>query len=890
MEIPKTFEPPAIEERWYDEWIKKGFFSSQPDEREPYTIVMPPPNVTGVLHMGHALNNTIQDILLRRARMQGYNACWVPGTDHASIATEAKVVNFLKEKGIDKRDLTREEFLAHAWEWKEKHGGIILQQLRKLGASCDWDRTAFTMDPDYYASVIKTFVDLYNDGKIYRGERMVNWDPKAQTALSDEEVIFKEVNAKLYYVRYRIIPAEGWLFESNETEVPDSEYITIATTRPETILGDTAICVHPDDERYKHLLGKMAVVPLINRHIPIIADSYVDKDFGTGALKITPAHDKNDFEIGRTHALESINILEADGKMSQAAQLYIGQDRFIARKLIVKDLEENGSIVKIEDYQTNVGFSERTDVVIEPRLSNQWFLRMAELARPAIDAVNGDDVELYPPKFKNVYRHWMENIHDWCISRQLWWGHRIPAYYLPDGQIIVAESIEEALQKANELNSANYKAEDLKQEEDVMDTWFSAWLWPMAVFNGILEPDNTEIKYYYPTQVLVSGHDIIFFWIARMIMAGYQFRKEEPFNEVYFTGMVRDKQGRKMSKSLGNSPDLLNLIETFGADGVRFGVIVSSPAGNDLLFDEKLCEQGRNFANKIWNAMRLVKGWEMNDDIKYKSSRFNEKPVQWFQNKLYQLQNEVDDFFEEFRLSEALNAIYKVFWDDFCSNYLEMIKPAPGTAMDSVTFEHTVNFFDELMKLLHPFMPFITEEIWQTLRTRKEDDFCIVAQLPELQKANKELLKNTERIIEVISWVRYLRSESGISPKVGLELYIKSDNPMLYRQWEPIITKIANINYISFVNERLDGAKSFTIKIDEFFVPITVQTDPEEEREKMLKELEYARGFLFSVSAKLSNERFVQNAKQEIIDTELQKKADAETKIKQLEESLAQLG
>jgi valyl-tRNA synthetase len=892
MEIPKTFDPSAIEEKWYNAWMDKGFFNSKPDEREAFTIVMPPPNVTGVLHMGHALNNTIQDILIRRARMQGFNACWVPGTDHASIATEAKVVNLLLEKGLKKGDISREEFLVHAWEWKEKYGGIILQQLKKLGASCDWSRTAFTMDADYYASVIKVFVDLFDKGYIYRGVQMVNWDPQARTALSDEEVIFKEVHSKLYYVQYQI--ADQSTVNSQQSTDKNSkqseEYITIATTRPETILGDTAICVNPTDERYFHLHGKKAIVPLINRVVPIIVDEYVEKDFGTGALKVTPAHDKNDYELGKTHGLATVDVLDAYGKMSEAAQLYIGKDRFAARKLIIKDLEDAGALVKTEEIQNNVGFSERTDAVIEPRLSNQWFCRMTDLASPALEAVMGDEVELYPAKFKNVYRHWMENIRDWCISRQLWWGHRIPAYFLPDGTYVVAESAEAALIKAIGKTGNNaLTVNDLKQEEDVLDTRFSSWLWPITVFNGILEPENEDINYYYPTQVLVSGHDIIFFWIARMIMSGYEYRKAEPFNEVYFTGMVRDKQGRKMSKSLGNSPDLLELISRYGADAVRFGVIVSSPAGNDLLFDEKLCDQGRNFSNKIWNAMRLVKGWELNDMIRHKSSMFNEKPVRWFENKLFQVQNEIDDYFEEFRLSEALTAIYKLIWHDFCSNYLEMIKPGPDSAMDSVTYEHTLRFFEELMKLIHPFMPFISEEIWQTLRERKSDDCCIVAQLPELVKPDKELLKNTERVIEAISWVRYLRNESGISPKTGLDLYIKSENPMLYRQWEPIIRKIANINHVSFVRERLDGAKSFTIKTDEFYIPVQAVSDPAAEKEKMQKELEYTRGFLNSVSAKLANERFVQNAKKEVIETELQKKADAEAKIKLLEESLSQL-
>jgi valyl-tRNA synthetase len=878
MEIPKTYDPSAVEEKWYKQWQDKGFFRSEPNQKEPFTILMPPPNVTGVLHMGHALNNTIQDILIRRARMQGLNACWVPGTDHASIATEAKVVALLKEKGINKTDISREEFLKYAWEWKEKYGGIILEQLKKLGASCDWDRTTFTMDPDYYESVIKVFIDLFNKGYIYRGIQMINWDPQAKTALSDEEVIFKEVNSRLYHVRYAI-------------EGSDNEYITIATTRPETILGDTAIAVHPDDPRYKHLHGKKAIVPMVNRAVPIISDTYVEMEFGTGALKVTPAHDKNDYELGKVHNLATIDIFNENGTLSPAAQLFVGKDRFEARKLVIKELENNGQLVKIEDIQNNVGFSERTDAVIEPRLSRQWFCRMPELAAPALEGVMSDDVELYPAKFKNVYRHWMENIRDWCISRQLWWGHRIPAWYLPNGTFVVAENAEKALAKAHEAaGNEHLTIADLKQDEDVMDTWFSSWLWPMAVFNGILEPENKDIKYYYPTQVLVSGHDIIFFWIARMIMAGYEYRDEEPFHEVYFTGMVRDKQGRKMSKSLGNSPDLLDLIAKYGADGVRFGIMVSSPAGNDLLFDEKLCEQGRNFANKIWNAMRLVKSWELNSMIKHKSSRFNEKPVQWFENKLNHALHEIEDYFEDFRLSEALTTIYKLIWDDFCSSYLEMIKPLPGTGMDDATYQRTIEFFDELIKLVHPFMPFITEEVWHTLRQRRENEYCIVAPAPTEKKADMTLLKNTERIIDAISQVRYFRNENGLSPKEPLDLYIKSEQMMLYRQWEPIITKMANIETLGFVRERLEGAKSFTVKTDEFYIPFKeAAEDVAAERERIEKELEYTRGFLQSVLAKLSNERFVQNARPDIIEKEVQKKEDAETKIRLLEEDLARL-
>ncbi len=876
MEIPKTYDPSAVEEKWYSQWLNHGFFSSKPDAREPFTIVIPPPNVTGVLHMGHALNNTIQDVLIRMARMQGKNACWVPGTDHASIATEAKVVAMLKEQGIDKNAISREEFLKHAWDWKEKYGGIILQQLKKLGASCDWDRTTFTMDDNYYKSVIKVFVDLYNKGLIYRGTQMINWDPQAKTALSDEEVNFKEVRSKLYYVRYKIADSD--------------EYITIATTRPETILGDTAICVHPNDERYKHLVGKQAIVPLVNRAVPIIADEYVEMEFGTGALKVTPAHDKNDYELGKTHNLPIIDIFTEEGKLNAAAQMFVGEDRFKARKLVVAAIEEAGDIVKVEEIQNNVGYSERTDAVVEPRLSQQWFCDMEEMARPAIEAVSIDDVELYPAKFKNVYRHWMENIREWCISRQLWWGQRIPAYYLPNGEFVVAETVEDALQLAKEKSgNQDLTAHDLRQENDVLDTWFSSWLWPMAVFNGILEPNNEEINYYYPTNVLVSGHDIIFFWIARMIMAGYEYREEEPFHEVYFTGMVRDKQGRKMSKQLGNSPDLLALIENFGADAVRFGVLISSPAGNDLLFDEKLCEQGRNFANKMWNAMRLIKSWEANGFSTGEKNYIYERPVKWFRNRLLQVLHEVDDYFEEFRLSEALNTIYKLIWDNFCSDYLEMIKPHGEQKIDRETYESTVALFESLLKMIHPFMPFVSEEIWHTLKQREGDDFCTVAQYPAQGKADLQLLASVDKIIELVSQIRYHRSEQGMSPKTPIELYIRSNDVLLYETWRPIIVKLANVESFEFTKERVPGSKSFTIKTDEFYIPQSQEIDVEAEREKLQKELEYTVGFLKAVKAKLSNERFVQNARPDILEKEQQKLSDAETKIKLLEENLASL-
>ena len=871
MEIAKTYTPSEIEDKWYAQWMEKNFFHSEPDGREPFTIVIPPPNVTGILHMGHALNNTIQDILIRRARMQGKNACWVPGTDHASIATEAKVVTMLRERGIEKKNLSREEFLKYTWEWKDKYGGIILQQLKKLGASCDWDRVAFTMDDDYYKAVIKVFVDLHSKGLIYRGTRMVNWDPKAQTALSDEEVNFKEVNSKLYYLRY---PIEG-----------TKAFITIATTRPETILGDTAICVHPEDERYKNLIGKTALVPLLNRSIPIIADEYVDREFGTGALKVTPAHDKNDYELGKKHKLQSIDIFNPDGTLSEAAQLYIGQDRFAVRKQIVKELEEKEFLVKTEDIKNNVGYSERTDVVIEPRLSKQWFLQMKELAAPALKAVEENDIDFHPVKYKNLYRHWMENIHDWCISRQLWWGQRIPAWYNESGDYVVAATLEEAEEK---FKIQNLKFKTLTQDEDVLDTWFSSWLWPEEVFKGITNPGNSDMQYYYPGNVLVTAPEIIFFWVARMIMAGFEYEKKKPFDHVYFTGIVRDKQGRKMSKSLGNSPDMLELIERHGADSVRFGILICSPAGNDLLYDEKLVEQGRNFSNKIWNAMRLIKGWQEQDKIA-DTGENDEQAIEWFENRLNQVTAELEGYYADFRISEILSSIYKLIWDDFCAWYLELIKPSREGNISKATFEKTIGFFESLMKLLHPFMPFVTEEIWSLLRDRKENDFCIISKYPSIEKVNLEVLSKGDQIFELVNKIRGFRSENNMSPKEALELHIRTVEKQLYQTWEGKINKLANISSFTFINAPIEGAKQIVIKKDEIFIPHSIELNAEDEKERIEKELEYARGFLKSVMTKLGNERFVQNAKADILEKENAKRQDAEAKIKALEESLARL-
>jgi valyl-tRNA synthetase len=870
--ISKTYNPREIEDKWYSYWIENRYFNSKPNpEKEPYTVVIPPPNVTGVLHMGHMLNNTIQDVLVRKARMEGKEACWVPGTDHASIATEAKVVAMLKEKGIQKSDLTREEFYKYAWEWTDKYGGIILQQLRKLGASCDWERTRFTMEPSLYDAVIDTFIDLYNKGYIYRGHRMVNWDPQAKTTVSDEEVITKEVMTKLCYLKYPIVGSE--------------ETIMIATVRPETIMADSAICVHPEDERYRHLHGKKALIPLINREIPIITDEYVTMDFGTGALKVTPAHDQNDYDLGTKHKLEIIDILTEDGKLNEKARILIGEDRFVARKKIIKMLEESGNLEKIEDYKSNVGHSERTNAVIEPRLSLQWFVSMKELCKPALENVMNDNIQLHPAKFKNTYRIWIENIRDWNISRQLWWGQQIPAYYLSDGTVIVAKTKREALRKAqHELQLFALTEADLTQDPDVVDTWFSSWLWPISVFDGIKDPNNEDINYYYPTNDLVTAPEILFFWVMRMIIAGYEFRGELPFRNVYLTGIVRDPKGRKMSKSLGNSPDPLALIEQYGADGVRTGMLFSSPAGNDLLFDEKLCEQGRNFCNKVWNAFRLVKGWTVVDTQHVASPL----PIAWFDAKLNQTIAEVLDLFGKYRLSDALNVVYKLIWDDFCSQYLEMIKPEYGQPIDKATFEATIDFFEKLMALTHPFMPFITEEIWQDIRERGEKESLCVAEFPKAEAVDTALLADVEIFFEVVTNIRNLRSNKNISPKVALPLAIKTDNQGLYQKFEGLLAKLANVSEITYTTDKADGM-SFLVKADEFFVNLAGELDVEAEIENLQKELEYTLGFKKSVEAKLSNERFVQNAKADVVDKERQKLADAEAKIVAIQEALARM-
>ncbi|MFN3405730.1 MAG: valine--tRNA ligase [Cytophagaceae bacterium] len=875
MSINKTYNPKEIEQKWYAYWLENNLFKSEPNpDKKPYTIVIPPPNVTGVLHMGHMLNNTIQDVLIRKKRKEGYEACWVPGTDHASIATEAKVVAMLREKGIKKSDLSREEFLKYAWEWKEKYGGIILEQLKKLGASCDWSRTKFTMDPTLSEAVIEVFVRLYNDGLIYRGYRMVNWDPQGKTALSDEEVIYKEVNSKLYHLKYKIEGSE--------------EFIVVATTRPETILGDTAVCVHPNDERYKHLHGKKVLVPIINRPVTVIPDEYVDMEFGTGCLKVTPAHDMNDYNLGVKHKLEVIDIMNDDGTFSKKAGLYIGEDRFKVRKLIVKELEEKGLTVKIEDIKNNIGYSERTDAVIEPRLSMQWFVDMKKFMgkKPEVlTAVMNDEITLIPAKFKNTYRHWIENIKDWCISRQLWWGQRIPAYYLADGSFAVAKSREEAVEIFKKQNKT-VKPEELKQDEDVLDTWFSSWLWPISVFEGFSEPDNKDIKYYYPTDDLVTAPEILFFWVARMIMAGYMFKGEKPFRNVYLTGIVRDKLGRKMSKSLGNSPDPLDLIDKYGADGVRVGMLLSSPAGNDLLFDEKLCEQGRNFSNKIWNAFRLIKGWEVNDQINNPS---NAAAIKWFDSKFEKGLLELEDNFSKYRLSDAIMTVYKLIWDDFCSWYLEMIKPNFGEPIDRETYEKTIGIFENLLSILHPFMPFISEELYHELNDRDGKDNMITAAWPISKKSNESEATEGDFIIEVISGIRNVRNTKQIAKNVPLELHVKSKAQAVYGKFDEIIKKLAGIQSIHFTDTNLDGAVSFIVKADEFFIPLEGEIDLEQEREKLLKEIEYTRGFLNSVDKKLSNEKFVSGAPANVVESEKKKKADAEAKIKALEANLAKL-
>lgn len=868
MSIAKTYEPNKVEDKWYAHWMEKGYFHSEPDEREAYTIVIPPPNVTGVLHMGHMLNNTLQDVMIRRARMRGFNACWVPGTDHASIATEAKVVQKLAKEGVDKADLSREEFLKHAWEWKEKHGGIILEQLKKLGASCDWERTKFTMDEDMSAAVINVFVDLHQKGLIYRGVRMVNWDPSAQTALSDEEVIHKEVNSKLYHIAYAIEGSE--------------EKLTIATTRPETILGDSAICVNPNDPRYTHLKGKKAIVPLIDRVIPIIFDDYVDMEFGTGALKITPAHDINDYQLGDKHGLETIDILNDDGTLNEAAQLYVGKDRFEVRKEIAKDLEAKGYLVKTEDYQNKVGFSERTDAVIEPKLSMQWFFKMGEFSKPALDNVMNDNIQFHPAKFKNTYRHWMENIKDWCVSRQLWWGQRIPAYFYDGNKYVVAETAEEALLLA-QAEKPGVTMADLRQDEDVLDTWFSSWLWPISVFDGIKNPDNEEINYYYPTNDLVTAPEILFFWVARMIMAGYEYKGEMPFKNVYLTGIVRDKQGRKMSKSLGNSPDPIQLMEKHGADGVRVGMLLCSPAGNDLPFDEGLCEQGRNFSNKIWNAFRLIKGWEVAAIDQPESAKV---AIDWFAQKLNKAIVEIDASYDQYRISEALMTTYKLVWDDFCSWYLEMVKPAYQQPIDAVTLEATIGFLEDILKLLHPFMPFLTEEVWHLIGDRADD--IIVAEWPKQTEVNEQLLADFEVAAEVVSGIRNIRKQKNIANKEVLDFSVKA-NEANNRALDAIIVKLGNLSAISYVEEKLEGAFSFMVKANEYFIPLGDSIDVAAELEKLQKELDYTKGFLKSVEGKLNNERFVNNAPEQVVAVERKKQADAQSKITVLEEQIAAL-
>jgi valyl-tRNA synthetase len=878
QELPKTYDSKAAEDRWYAWWMEKGFFRSVPDDREPYTVVIPPPNVTGVLHMGHMLNNTIQDVLVRRARMQGKNACWVPGTDHASIATEAKVVALLKEKGINKRDLSREEFLKHAWDWKEKYGGIILEQLKKLGASCDWDRTRFTMEEELSEAVTDAFIDLYKKGHIYRGTRMVNWDPSALTAVSDEEVIMKETTSRLFYVRYQI---EG-----------TNEWLTIATTRPETILGDTAVCVHPEDERYAHLKGKRVIVPLVNRSVPVIFDEYVDKSFGTGALKVTPAHDKNDYELGKKHKLDTIDVLNPDGTMSKAAQLYIGLDRFTCRKQIVKDLEAAAHLVKTEDLKNNVGYSERTNAVIEPRLSMQWFVAMKKISEPALENVVNGNVQLIPEKFINTYKYWMENVQDWCISRQLWWGQRIPAWYDADGNFVVAKTAEEAVAEFKSVHGKTYPVADVKQDEDVVDTWFSSWLWPITVFdpkvikNGKANA-NADLKYYYPTNDLVTAPEILFFWVARMIIAGYEYLGDKPFSNVYLTGIVRDKQGRKMSKSLGNSPDPLDLIDKYGADGVRVGMLLCSPAGNDLPFDESLCEQGRNFANKIWNAFRLVKGWSVDNSVEQPEAA--KSAIEWFGAKFNEQLAIINDHYAKFRLSDALMATYKLVWDDFCAWYLEMVKPefvdGKPLPVDGKTLLATTEFFEKILKVLHPFMPFITEELYHHLSERREKDAIIVAPWPAAEKADTAFIERFAIAIEAVTQVRNIRSQKGISPKEKVGLNVKTATPD--QSFDAVIRKLGGISEIEYVNEKPASAIGFIIKANEYFVPVTINVA--EEKARLAKELEYNKGFLVSVQKKLANEKFVQNAKPELIENERRKQADAESKIKAIEEQLANL-
>jgi len=877
MELSKKYNPREVEDKWYEVWMKNRFFNSKPNpEKKPYTIVIPPPNVTGVLHMGHMLNNTIQDVLIRKARMNGYEACWVPGTDHASIATEAKVVNMLKQKGIDKKDISRDKFLEYAWEWKEKHGGIILEQLKKLGASCDWDRTAFTMDEALSGSVLKVFIDLYKKGKIYRGVRMVNWDPQATTAVSDEEVIYKEVNSKLYYVNYKIKGEDG--------------HVTIATTRPETILGDTAVCVNPHDERYHHLKGKHVIVPLVNREVPVIADEYVDMEFGTGCLKITPAHDINDYEIGNKHNLASIDIFNDDGTISENGEIFVGQDRFAARKLSAKQLEEEGCLLKVEEYVNKVGYSERTNAVIEPKLSMQWFLEMKEVSKPALDNVMSDNIKLVPAKFKNTYKHWLQNPKDWCISRQLWWGHRIPAYYLPNSNdYVVAGNIEEAVRLARDkTGNAKLTEADLRQDEDVLDTWFSSWLWPISVFDGIRFPDNEDVSYYYPSTVLVTGHDIIFFWVARMIISGYEYRNEFPFKDVYFTGMVRDGQRRKMSKQLGNSPDPIDLMKEYGADGVRTGMLFSSPAGNDLLFDEKLCEQGRNFNNKVWNALRLVKGWKHAENVAPENGS-DEVAIEWMEARINQSISELEDHYSKYRISDALMVIYKLVWSDFCSWYLEAIKPDFEQPIDVITYSKTIELFEQLMKIAHPFMPFITEEVYHQLKEREDGDCIMVSAYPKAKVIDDLILGKAEKAFEIVTNIRNIRQKKGVSPKEKFHLYGKVENIEDYYPATKLVWKLTNISDFDIVTEKIENAESFHVGADEWFLPLNQEVDVEKEISIVEEEIKYLRGFLISVDKKLGNERFVQNAPAKVVEMEKKKKEDGEKKVEALQQKLSGL-
>ena len=875
MEITTKYSPENFETKWYSYWMEHGFFSSTPDKRTPYTIVIPPPNVTGVLHMGHMLNNTIQDVLIRRARLKGFNACWVPGTDHASIATEAKVVAKLKEQGIQKKDLSREEFLVHAWEWTHQYGGVILEQLKKLGCSCDWNRTKFTMDDDLYQSVIKVFVDLYNKGYIYRGYRMVNWDPQAKTTLSAEEVIYKEQNGKLYYLIYKV----------EDTE----EYLTVATTRPETIFGDVAVCVNPNDERYQHLKGKKVIVPVVGRAVPIIQDEYVDMEFGTGALKITPAHDINDYEIGLKYQLPILDTFTDEGKLNEHGKHYEGKDRFTVRKEIVKELEAKGLLAKTDDYTNHIGTSERTGAIVEQRPLDQWFLKMEELVKPALKAVlETEEIKLYPKRFDNTYRHWLENVRDWNISRQLWWGQQIPAYYYGEGKedFVVAETKEKALILAKEkAHNRALTLEDLRQDEDALDTWFSSWLWPMSVFNGILEPENEEFKYYYPTQDLVTGPDILFFWVARMIIAGYEFVGEKPFANVYLTGLVRDKLRRKMSKSLGNSPDALQLIKDFGADGVRVGLLLSSSAGNDLLFDEALCQQGSGFANKIWNAFRLINGWQTADTPQ---PEYAQRAIAWFRARFQKVLSETEDDFSKYRISDALMKIYKLVWDDFCSWLLEIIKPAYGAPIDNQTFTEVITLFEDNLKLLHPFMPFVTEEIWQQITPRTPQEALIIASYPEQKPFDEGVLAEFELVQDIISGVRTVRKEKNIAFKDEISLSV-INNEQLPTHWDSLIQKLGNIPSISYTDTAVEGAVSFRVKSNEYFIPILDKINVEEERKKLEKELAHIQGFLKSVRAKLSNERFVSSAPAPVIENERKKEADALAKIETLEKSLQNL-